>query len=85
MIVLPVRLFRNTETVNKFFMESKDYQLVFSNATHFCFDECNFIFDKLEEVKSILEIPNAIESITYVVKRALKKQYIKSFFRLYNN
>lgn len=73
-------LFRNKEYINQLFMKSKDYQMVLSNPTHFCFDECNFLFKELEKGASILEINNPIESMTYVVKKEEKESRLKAFF-----
>ncbi|WP_195760038.1 DUF6625 family protein, partial [Flavobacterium sp. LC2016-23] len=73
-------LFRNQEYINQLFMKSKDYQMVFSEPTHFCFEECNFLFKELEKGTSILEINNPIESMTYVVRREEKESRLKVFF-----
>ncbi|MDR7370785.1 DUF6625 family protein [Flavobacterium aquidurense] len=73
-------LFRNNDYVNQLFMKSKDYKMVFSNPIHFCFDECNFLFEKLKIGLSILDIKNAIESMTYVVKKEEKKFQLRAFF-----
>jgi hypothetical protein len=61
-------------------MKSKDYKMVFSNPVHFCFDECNFLFEKLKTGVSILDLYNSIESMTYVVKREEKNKKLKAFF-----
>jgi hypothetical protein len=73
-------LFRNNEYVNQLFMKSKDYKMVFSNPIHFCFDECNFLFEELKKGTSILEMKNKIESMTYVVKKEEKESHLKAFF-----
>ncbi|SNR60573.1 DUF6625 family protein [Flavobacterium sp. ov086] len=73
-------LFRNNDYVNQLFMKSKDYKMVFSNSTHFCFDECNFLFEELKTGVSILEINNPIESMTYIVKKEEKESRLKAFF-----
>lgn len=73
-------LYRNVEITNTLFMQSKDYQMVFSRPEHFCFDECNFLFDELKNGASIFDFPDRIQSMTYVVKQAEKKGKIKAFF-----
>ncbi|KAF2335010.1 DUF6625 family protein [Flavobacterium daemonense] len=73
-------LFRNNEYINKLFLKSKDYKIVFSNPIHFCFDECNFLFERLKTGISILEIPNQIESMTYVIKKEEKDGKLKAYF-----
>lgn len=73
-------LFRNNDYVNKLFMKSKDYKMVFSNPVHYCFDECNFLFEELKTGVSILEINNPIQSMTYIVKKEEKESRLKAFF-----
>lgn len=73
-------LFRNIEKINLLFMESRDYQKVFTCPDHFCFDECNFLFEPLNNGASILDYPDNIQSITYVVKRAEQEGKLKAFF-----
>lgn len=73
-------LFRNNDYVNQLFMKSKHYKMVFSSTVHFCFDECNFLFEELKTGVSILEINNPIESMTYIVKNEEKESRIKAFF-----
>lgn len=73
-------LFKNTEKMNKFFMRSKDYQLVFSDPKHFCFDECNFAYEGLRAGHSILEIDTEIESFTELLRKAELTNEIKIHF-----
>jgi hypothetical protein len=73
-------LYRNCEKMNRFFMRSKDYQLVFTNAKHYCFDECNFAWDELTEGKSIFEVETEIESFTHLIKAAELTNEIKAHF-----
>jgi len=73
-------LFRNNKKMNLLFKQSRDYKKVFSNANHFCFDECNFLWEQLEEGKSIEELPYEIESMTHVVRRLIKKNYLRAHF-----
>jgi hypothetical protein len=73
-------LFRNKEKVNKLFMHSKDYKLVFGSAEHYCFDETNFHWDEFTEGKHYTEVKSQIESMTHVVKRLHEEKYIKAYF-----
>lgn len=73
-------LYRNNEKMNTFFMRSKDYKLVFSNAQHFCFDECNFAWDALAFGKSIFEIQTEIISFTHLIKAAEITKEIRAHF-----
>jgi hypothetical protein len=73
-------LFRNNEQMNKLFLKSKDYRHVFSSAEHFCFDECNFLFQELQKGASIFDYPDNIQSITWVVKKAEVDGKLKAFF-----
>lgn len=72
-------LFRNNEEINQLFMQSNDYQKVFSSPEHFCFDECNFLFEELKNGASIFDYPDNIQSMTYVVKKAAAENKIKVF------
>lgn len=73
-------LFRNSDYVNRLFMKSKDYKMVFSSPVHYCFDECNFLFEELKTGISILEINNPIQSMTYIIKKEEKESHLKAFF-----
>jgi hypothetical protein len=73
-------LFRNNEQTNALFMQSKDYKIVFESAQNFCFDECNFLFQELQNGASIFDYPNHIQSMTYVVQKAVKEEKLKAFF-----
>ena len=73
-------LFKNNKQMNTLFMQSKDYKLVLSSAEHFCFDECNFLFQELQNGASIFDYPDNIQSMTYVVKKAEAEGKLKAFF-----
>lgn len=73
-------LFKNTDVMNNMFKKSKDYKRVFSDCTHYCFDECNFAWPALKGGKSIFETDTAIESFTHVMKKAEKEKEIKVHF-----
>jgi hypothetical protein len=62
-------VYKNCQIVNELFMQSKDYRMVFASSEHYCFDECNFVWDDLTAGASIFELQTAIESFTHIVKR----------------
>jgi len=73
-------LYKNNNIMNTFFMRSKDYRKVFSNPQHYCFDECNFVWDDLSLGKSIFELETEIESFTHIIKAAELKNEIRAHF-----
>ena len=75
-------LYRNSKKMNQLFMQSKDYKKVFTSAEHFCFDECNFAFWKLDHDISFEDVADQceIESMTHVVKRLHKQKKINAYF-----
>jgi hypothetical protein len=76
-------LFRNNVKMNTLFMQSKDYKKVFSSSAHYCFDECNFLWKQIGELKksqTIFDLPSEIESMTHVVRRLQNENKLKVFF-----
>jgi hypothetical protein len=76
-------LFRNNDKMNTLFMESKDYKKVFSEPRHFCFDECNFLWKQIGELKpheTIFDLSCEIESMTHVVRRLQAENKLSAFF-----
>lgn len=73
-------LYRNCRPMNTLFMQSKDYKKVFSRSEHFCFDECNFLFQELQNGASIFHYPDNIQSMTYVVQKAAAESKLRAFF-----
>lgn len=73
-------IYRNNEKMNTFFMRSKDYKLVFSHPKHYCFDECNFVWDELTAGKSIFDLETEIESFTHLIKAAVMTKEINAHF-----
>lgn len=73
-------LFRNNKQMNTLFMQSRDFKHVFGSAEHFCFDECNFLFQELQNGASIFDYPDNIQSMTYVVKKEEVEGRLKAFF-----
>jgi len=73
-------LYKNNEKMNNFFMRSKDYKKVFSEAKHYCFDECSFVWDSLTAGASIFDLETEVESFTHLIKRAELDQEIVAHF-----
>ncbi len=73
-------LYRNNTQMNTIFKRSKDYETVFTNSKHYCFDECNFVWDELTNGKSIFEVKTEIESFTHIIKTAEKNSEIQPYF-----
>jgi len=73
-------LFRNNHQINHLFEQSKDYEEVFTNPKHYCFDECNFAWTPLMAGVSIFDIRTPIDSMTHVVKRLDAEGSIKAHF-----
>ncbi|MBA4318728.1 MAG: hypothetical protein C0412_10030 [Flavobacterium sp.] len=73
-------LYRNNEKMNTYFMKSIHYKLVFSNAKHYCFDECSFAWDELTSGKSIFEVPTEIMSFTHLIISGAITKDIKAHF-----
>lgn len=73
-------LYRNNNLLNNLFKDSKDYKKVFSESTHYCFDECNFSWDALTSGESIFNITTEIESFTHVIKKAESVSLIRTHF-----
>jgi hypothetical protein len=73
-------LYKNTDQMNELFMQSKDYKKVFTNPEHFCFDECSNLFEELDQGASIFDFPEAVQSMTYVVKKAELAGKIRAYF-----
>jgi hypothetical protein len=76
-------LFRNDTFMNWIYECSKDYKYVFENEKHFCFDECNHMFEYLIRGRSILEVNAEVQSMTYIIKKLEQEGKIKPFFDQY--
>lgn len=68
--------------MNELFKLSNDYIKVFTSGVHYCFDECNFAFWKLDHDITFDDISDdcEIESMTHVVKKLQKKNRINAYF-----
>jgi hypothetical protein len=73
-------LYRNNARMNTIFMRSRDYKRVFSSPDHFCFDECNFAWDKLTAGASIFDLKTEIESFTHIIKAAERDGEVRAHF-----
>ncbi|PXY46736.1 DUF6625 family protein [Flavobacterium hydrophilum] len=76
-------LYRNNYFMRTLFMESPDYQKVFSSPEWTGFDECNSLYDELQTPGvSVFDFPNH-RSMTHVVCKAQKEGRIKVLFESY--
>ena len=73
-------IFRNVKKMNQLFMQSRDYRTVFSQSEYFNFDECNFLFVPLWDGKAIDTVLCRIESMTHVVRKKAKVNYLNAYF-----
>ena len=76
-------LYRNNDLMRTLFMESPDYQNVFSASEYLGFDECDFLFEELEKpYVTVFDFPNHT-SMTHVVRIAQAGGRIKPLFDSY--
>jgi hypothetical protein len=73
-------LYRNNEQMKTLFMQSRDYKKVMTNLEHFSFGECNFLDAEMLHGLSILDFPDHIQSMTYVVKKGVKEGKFRAYF-----
>lgn len=73
-------LYRNNELLNNYFLKSKDYKKVFSEPKHYCFDECNFVWDDLTRGLSIFDLNTEIESFTHLMKDGERNKLLRTHF-----
>ena len=60
---------KNENTINRLFLQSKDYRKVFSREKHYCFDETNFAFSEFSNGLHFSRVKTEIESMMHVVKK----------------
>jgi hypothetical protein len=53
---------------------------VLCSEKHYCFDETNFQWAGFTDGKTFNEIPSEVESMTHLVKRLEKENYLKVHF-----
>lgn len=73
-------LYRNIPKINNIYLKSSDYQLIFESTKHFCFDECNFAYDRLFNGESILDFDTEQQSMTYIVLKCHSEGYLNAHF-----
>lgn len=73
-------LFRNTIKLRELFQKSRDYKKVMQSNIHYCFDECNFKHQFLQDGGDIFNIECEIESMHHVLKREEKNNNLKIHF-----
>ena len=73
-------LFRNNEKLKWLFSHSRDYERVFRDEIHYCFDETNFHFQDFEAKMHYSQIQSDVESMTHVAKRLDEHKYIRAYF-----
>ena len=73
-------LFRNTDSINKLFLKSKDCKKVFTSEIHYCFDECNFKHIEMEQGISIFDVDCEIESMEHIVRKEMELGNVNVFF-----
>lgn len=75
-------VYKNNETINRLYRESRDYRKILEDAEHYCFDECGSTFYELMCGKSIFETSAQIESMTHIVKKFENAGKIKAHFEM---
>ncbi|MUP46517.1 hypothetical protein E0K83_12290 [Gramella sp. BOM4] len=73
-------LFKNNKICNELFMNSPDYQKVFQSEKHYCFDECNFKHNFLQEGGNINDVECEIDSMHHVIERESNKGNVAAYF-----
>lgn len=73
-------IFENKEKINNLFKKSKDYQNVFISQKHYCFDECNFVHQYLEEGGDIFKIETEIQSMHHILMREIQENGLRVHF-----
>lgn len=73
-------LFRNCRLINELYQHSNDHIKVFTSPEHFCFDESNFAYLKMDDITTFEDVQCEIDSMTHVVKRLQKQNIIRAYF-----
>ena len=76
-------LYKNTRKLNTLFTRSRDYKMVLSAETHYCFDETNFAHKEFSEGKTYREAKTEIESMMHVVQKMTEEKKLKVSFDHY--
>lgn len=73
-------LYRNNKQMRELFMQSKDFQKVFTSNENFFFDETNFAFKEFETGIHYSQIKTEVESMTHVIRRLEEEGILKPYF-----
>lgn len=73
-------LYKNNKEMRELFMQSKDFQKVFTSNESYYFDETNFAFKEFEAGIHYSMIKTEVESMTHVVRRLEEEGKIKPYF-----
>ncbi|WP_353720116.1 DUF6625 family protein [Dyadobacter sp. 676] len=73
-------VFRNLDWVNRLFMLSKDYEMVYQSPGNYCFDQCNYTMDYLTNGGDLFKKFTEIESFTHVVRKEQAGERIRAHF-----
>ncbi len=73
-------LYRNNKEMRELFMQSKDYEKVFTSDKNFFFDETNFAFEEFGAGVNYSQIKTEIESMTHVILRLEEGGKLKPYF-----
>lgn len=76
-------LYSNNDVVNNLFRQSHDYQKVFTDSKHYCFDETNFAHDEFSKGILYSEIDTEIESMMHVVSRLQSQGRLRVYYDLH--
>ena len=73
-------LFRNNDYVNGLFKNSRDYEMIFTTAKNYAFDETNFEQSAITEKEDIFDIECEIETMQHIILQEEKKGNLKAHF-----
>ena len=75
----PMTLYRNTDLVNRLFLESRDWRRVAQDPQHLAFDESSFRWNEMRRA-SVFDIDFPYENMTLIVQRAAQEGRIRAHF-----
>ena len=75
----PMTLYRNTDVVNRLFLESPDWMRVAQDPQHLAFDESSYLWNEMRR-SSVFEIEFPYENMTLIVQRAAREGRIRAHF-----
>lgn len=63
-------LYRNNTYINSLCLQSKDFKHIMQSKRHYCFDECNFMFNELFNLgEHILNLDTEMDNMAAIVAR----------------